>query len=243
MSITEIFHVLVIAHMTTGSVGLVSLWFPLLTVKGSRVHRLSGRVFVTSMLFTGTFATGISICTLIDPVSTHLHLMEHPEFGGAETIRAIFGWMMLYLAFLTINLAWYGWRCVKTKNNRAANRRWENLLSQAILLVLSVNCLVHGLEVGHPLVIGISFVGLATVATNLWFLYKPKLGRVDWLLEHIKGLVGAGISVYTAFFAFGAIRYLPEAALTPFLWAIPLVTGLAIIIYQQTTVRRKAARA
>ena len=73
----------------------------------------------------------------------------------------------------------------------------------------------------------------------MWFLYKPNAQKMDWLQEHIKGLVGAGISVYTAFFAFGALRFIPEAALTPFLWAIPLVTGLSIIFYQQFQVRRK----
>ena len=239
MSIVHAFEALVIAHMTTGSVGIVSVWFPILTKKGSLLHRRAGRIFVISMLVTGTFAIGISLCTLTAPIATHQHLVDHPEFGDAETIRTVFGWMMLYLAFLTINLAWYGWRCVKTKNDRAANRRSENLLSQAILLVLTINCLVHGWAIQQPLVIGISFVGLATVATNMWFLYKPNAQKMDWLQEHIKGLVGAGISVYTAYFAFGALRFIPEAALTPFLWAIPLVTGLSIIFYQQFQVRRK----
>jgi len=48
--------------------------------------------------------------------------------------------------------------------------------------------------------------------------------------------VGAGISVYTAFFAFGAVRFVPEIALTPGLWAIPLVTGLVLIVYHQRAV-------
>ena len=55
-------------------------------------------------------------------------------------------------------------------------------------------------------------------------------------------MVGAGISVYTAFFAFGAVRLLPELALTPGLWAIPLVTGLALIIYHQRAVMAPASR-
>jgi hypothetical protein len=55
-------------------------------------------------------------------------------------------------------------------------------------------------------------------------------------------LVGAGISVYTAFFAFGAVRLLPEIALTPGLWAIPLVTGLILIIYHQRAVMAPVRR-
>jgi hypothetical protein len=51
--------------------------------------------------------------------------------------------------------------------------------------------------------------------------------------------VGAGISVYTAFFAFGAVRLMPELALTPTLWAIPLVIGLSLIVYHQGVVTRQ----
>ncbi|WP_313588275.1 hypothetical protein, partial [Aquidulcibacter sp.] len=49
--------------------------------------------------------------------------------------------------------------------------------------------------------------------------------------------VGAGISVYTAFAAFGAVRVMPSIALHPGLWAIPLVTGLAIILYHHRQIR------
>jgi len=61
-----------------------------------------------------------------------------------------------------------------------------------------------------------------------------------WQLEHIKGLVGAGISVYTAFFAFGAVRYFPELALYPGYWAIPLVVGLALILWHWRVVIRRS---
>jgi hypothetical protein len=238
MLVVHVFETLVIAHILSGLVGLIALWIPIATKKGGRLHRKAGAVFVKSMLVTGTVAIGIATSTLIAPVETHPHLLDHPLFvGGAETIRAIFGWMMLYLAFLTINLARYGDRCVKDKVTRGRGP-WDSI-SQAVLFVLSVNCLVQGARVDMPLMIGISMVGLATVATNLWYLYKPKVKRYDWQLEHVKGLVGAGISVYTVFFAFGAVRFLPEMALTPFLWSLPLITGLAIILYQQFMIRRK----
>ena len=50
-------------------------------------------------------------------------------------------------------------------------------------------------------------------------------------------IVGAGISVYTAFAAFGAVRVMPSIALHPGLWAIPLVIGLAIILYHHHQIR------
>jgi uncharacterized membrane protein len=241
MLIVHIFDTLVIAHILSGLVGLASVWMPIISKKGGRLHRKAGAVFVKSMLVTGIVATGIATSTLIAPVETHPHLLDHPLFvGGRETIRAIFGWMMLYLAFLTVNLARFGDRCVKDKITRGRGP-WDTV-SQAVLFMLSVNCLVQGVLVEMSLMIGISMVGLATVGSNLWYLYKPKVRCYDWQLEHVKGLVGAGISVYTAFIAFGAVRFLPEIALTPLLWSLPLLVGLAIILYQQFMIRRKYSR-
>ena len=62
-------------------------------------------------------------------------------------------------------------------------------------------------------------------------------------LAQQKGLVGAGISVYTAFFAFGAVRLMPELALNPVLWSVPLITGLAIILYHWRRIGLQQRRA
>ena len=66
---------------------------------------------------------------------------------------------------------------------------------------------------------------------NLLFILGPRPGPLVWQKEHLKGLVGCGISVYTAFFAFGSVRILPELALHPVMWAIPLTTGVLMILY------------
>ena len=106
------------------------------------------------------------------------------------------------------------------------------------MTVVSANCFVRGVAAAEPMMMGISLVGFATVATNLWFIYKPQPLPTDRIKEHIKCLVGAGISVYTAFFAFGAVRFIPELALQPGLWAVPLIVGLTLIIYHQRVVTR-----
>jgi hypothetical protein len=222
----DLFHTLVASHIVVGSVGLVSFWVPVLSRKGGINHQKWGRVFTWSMLITGTLAVGISTCTLIAPLETH------PKIADQALVRGIFGWMMQYLAILTINLAWYGWLCVLNKSDRDNNREWRNLALQVLLTVVSINCFWQGWRIEQPLMMGVSMIGFATVATNLYYLYKPYPCPMDWQYEHIKALVGAGISVYTAFFAFGAVRTMPELALHPALWAVPLVTGLSIILYQ-----------
>ena len=233
MSYADVFHFFVACHIATGAVGLVAFWVPVLSKKGAKNHRLGGKVFTYMMLATGGFALCISTTTIIAPVETHPHLMAHADFGSAETIRGIFGWMMLYLAILTVNLAWYGWLAIRNKRDHSANREWKNMALQALLFAASLNCLYQGWLIEQPLMMGMSMVGFATVVTNLMFLRRQDPGRTEWLFEHIKALVGAGISVYTAFFAFGAVRFVPEIALTPALWSVPLVVGLSIIFYHR----------
>ncbi len=89
------------------------------------------------------FRHRISLCTLIDPLGTHPHLKD------AVFVRSIFGVMMLYLAILTVNLAWYGVQCVVNKRDHAANRRGLNLWLQPVLFSCGACCAIEGWRVGQ----------------------------------------------------------------------------------------------
>jgi hypothetical protein len=232
--VPRLFGAFVVLHIAFGSLGLLAFWIPVIGRKGGKTHRQWGRVFINTMLLTGAAAIGISLCTLLDPLGTH------PQLQNAEWIRGIFGWMMLGLAILTVNLAWYGWQCLRFKRDHLRHRNWRNLGLQGLLFIASLVCLFEALRIGEPLMFGMPAIGLATVATNLWFIWRDHPGHNEWLKEHIKGLVGAGISVYTAFFAFGAVRTFPALALHPGLWAIPLMVGLALIIFHRRAVDRSS---
>lgn len=238
MTVPDLFHAFVSFHIVAGGVGLIAFWVPVIAKKGGDIHRRAGRVFTWALLLAGSAAVGISICTLVDPMGTHPQLQSHAVFGDPQMVSAIFGWMMLGLAILTLNLAWHGWLCVLRRRDRIATREWRNLALQAATFVAATNCAWQGYVIGQPLMLGMSFIGWATVATNLFYLYRPRVGPLDWLKEHVKALVGAGISVYTAFFAFGAVRTFPALALHPILWAIPLTVGLSIILYQHRKIGR-----
>ncbi len=240
MSSLLLFKSLVAAHIVTGALGLISFWVPIVSRKGGPAHRKWGLRFTILMIATGSIAVGMSSSTIAAPMATHPQLVGHPEFGDPAIVTAIFGWMMLYLAVLTVNLAWYGWQCMLNQRQHRANLRWPNVSLQVLLTAASLQCAWQGWSTDLPMLMGISMIGFATVGTNLRFMLAREPGPRDWLLEHIKALVGAGISVYTAFFAFGAVRLMPELALTPALWSIPLVTGLALIVYHQRRVMRAA---
>lgn len=232
----RIFEALVVAHILTGSLGALTFWMPVLGAKGTKMHRLSGRVFVFTMLLTGTFAIGMSVLTLLEPMGTHPHLVGKFD---ADFVRGIFGWLMLHLGILTINLAWYGWLCARNRAQREPMREWRNLALQPLLLIAAINCAAQGWLINQPLMLGVSVIGIATVLTNVWFLYKPTPGAMDWLKEHVKALIGAGISVYTAFLAFGSVRAFPELALSPIMWAVPAAIGIAFILWHWRRIDRK----
>ncbi|MEO0400140.1 MAG: hypothetical protein AAF224_12050 [Pseudomonadota bacterium] len=243
MTFHDVFVGLVALHITTGAPGLLSFWIPVAAKKGGDRHRNWGRLFAMAMIATGISAMAMSSLTLMAPMETHPHLREHPEFSDPALVRAVFGWMMLFLAILTINLAWYGWRCAVNKRNHALNRTWPNFALQAVLFVAALNCAVQSILIGQTIMASVSIIGFATVGTNLWFMLKKTPAPMDWLMEHIKAVVGTGISVYTAFFAFGAVRMAPAWALTPALWSAPLIVGLGLILYHQNQVARRFRRA
>jgi hypothetical protein len=235
------FQVFLVIHIAAGATGLVAFWVPVAGRKGGTRHRRFGRVFTYCMLTVGCAAIGLSTATLIDPLGTHPHLATHAEFQDPALIRAVFGWMMLYLAILTINLTWYGWLAVRNGRQHQRNREWRNQVLQWVLLAAATNCAVQAWLAGVPLLAGMAVIGFATVATNWYFLWQDEPPPTLWLKEHIKALVGAGISVYTAFFAFGAVRVAPFLALNPVLWAIPLTVGLTLIFWHRWQVDRHAA--
>jgi hypothetical protein len=227
----DLFRVFVWGHLAAGAVGLVLFWVVgVFSRKGAPAHRRFGLVYVYCMLFTGTLAVGMSTLTLIDPMATHPHFVTHPVFRDEALVRALFGWMMQFLALLTISLAWHGWGAVRHKRQHAANRGPLNVFLNVIVILTALNTAVHGLLVQQPVMLGLPVVGVASGVTNLAFAFGNSPKRFAFLIEHVKALIGAGISAYTAFLAFGLVRLMPERVFSPVLWSLPLIVGLTLII-------------
>lgn len=233
---TTLFHPLVVAHIATGTVGLITLWVPIFSRKGSQSHKDWGTIFAWALLATGAIAVGIATCSLLAPLQTH------PFLDDAVMVRNIFGWMMLYLATMTVALAWYGVQCIRNRRDHRRHRNALTLALTALMFVTALNCFVRGLVAGEILMVGISIVGLAAGVLNTRFIFTDAPPPQEWIIQHSRGLVGAGISVYTAFLAFGAVNWVPAIALNPILWAVPCTLGIAYLLYHQFRITRMRAR-
>lgn len=226
------FKFFLIIHIVAGATGLLLFWVPVLGKKGGIPHRYWGKMFCWLMMLTASMAFSMGVCTLRDPVATHPKL----DMAPAMT-QAVFGWMMIYLAVLTVSLAWHGLEVVRNKRNHHRNKSFFAVSLQILVILLAVNCAWQGILIEQPLLLGMPIIGLASAATNLWFSFQNQPPAHAYLMEHVKALVGTGISVYTAFTAFGAVHLLPKAALSPITWSIPLVIGVGIIVYHWIRIR------
>ena len=220
-----LFHLVLAAHVGAGIAALTSFWGAVATRKGGIAHRRWGAIFAAAIYAAGYMALGMGLLSLRWP------LAMHPGLTDSALYRGLFGWMMIYLALLTISMTRYGLKMVANKRDHAANRHWTMVALQIAVLVAALNCAVHGLILRQPLMIGVSVIGFGTVLTYLYYMFRAAPARTDYIPEHLKAMVATGIAAYTAFLSVGLVEMFPAHAFNPLIWALPTVAGMGIIIW------------
>lgn len=220
-----IFKALLAAHIAVGVVGLVAFWGPVLTRKGTPRHRRWGFAFAYAMIITGVLAIGIASTSLLEPLTTH------PDFTDERVARALFGWMMLFLATFTVSLGYHTLATIRHKAQHVRLREPIGIFLQCAVITAAVNCAYQGVQVGQPLMMALPVVGIAAGVTSLHFIFNPAPSPVDYLMEHVKSGIGAGISAYNAFLSVGLVRLAPDHAFNPVVWAAPIVVGVGLIVF------------
>lgn len=222
-------------HVGAGIAALTSFWGAVATRKGGLRHRRWGRIFAAAIYAAGGSALAMGALSLRWP------LAMHPGLTDAALYRGLFGWMMLYLALLTISMTRYGLQMIANKRRHHANRHWTMVALQLAVLVAAVNCAWHGVVLRQPLMIGVSVIGFGTTLTYLWYMFQESPGRGDYIPEHLKAMVATGIAAYTAFLSVGLVEMFPAQAFNPAIWAVPTVIGMAIIIWFLRGLQPRAA--
>jgi hypothetical protein len=233
-----LFNLFLAVHVGAGVVALLTFWGAVATRKGGPAHRRWGRVFSAAIYLASAQALGMGALSVVWP------LAMHPQLTDAALYRGLFGWMMIYLGVLAISMTRYGLAMIANKTSHAANRHWSMVALQLAVLATGLNCLLHGIWLEQPLMIGISLLGFGTSTTYLHYMFRREVARGDYVPEHLKAMVACGIAAYTAFLSVGLVDLFPDQAFNPALWAVPTVLGMWIIIHHLriwgTPARRQA---
>ncbi len=220
-----LFHLFLAVHIGAGIVALTSFWGTIATRKGGPRHRYWGRVFSASIYVAGFQALGMGSLSVVWPTAMH------PQLTDDTLYRGLLGWMMIYLALLTMSMTRYGLQMIANKRNHDANRHWTMVALQLAVLVTGINCFAHGIILDQPLMVLVAALGFGTTLTYLWYIFKAARGPADYIPEHLKAMVATGMAAYTAFLSVGLIAHLPHLAFNPVLWAAPSVIGMMLIIH------------
>lgn len=189
-------------HIAAGTLALLVLWIPAVARKGSRLHRLSGRVAVGAWFVLG--ATGLA--------STLIKLALGEPFG-----KTLF---FAQLSVMTLSSALLGLQVARVHDGARGMRHL--IAVAALFLVVSVGSLAFGAAKGA--VVSIFFGGLGVMLAGqqlLMHLRPPELARA-WMLTHMGAMGAASIATVTAFSVTGS-RMLGLGTAAAVVWISPAV--------------------
>ena len=208
-------------HIFVGAISLITGLVAILSAKGKKKHRLSGKIYAYAM--TGVFITGIIVASF--------------QFNR----------FLFLIAFLSYYTVFSGVRILKLKQlHKQQKPKWYdwfagiiNTIANLVFVILGIYYgLTRGFDSGGALLsIGFGFGGLLLSYTNL----KPFVVRPDkayhWYLSHIGNMMGGYIATFTAFLSTIVSRY---DFMNPYLaFALPALIGVPILLYWLQNTEKK----
>ncbi|REL34318.1 hypothetical protein [Thalassotalea euphylliae] len=226
----SIYSVLLFLHIVVGSVSLITFWLPVIAKKGGHFHKRSGKWFEFGMLAVSLSGIAITLVVLFDPLA-----IKDPSssLSGAEADKLVwwsemFAWFLLMLSLLVLNSTRHSVLVLKCRENRLALRQWPHLLPILTMAVISPYVGYLGTKYSFVLLQVFSALCLVNSYQLLHYIFKPSIQPREWLIQHLRHIIGAGIGAYTAFFAFGGRQLLANIVSDQWqimFWVLPGVIG------------------
>lgn len=221
--------ILLYLHIAVGVVALMIFWIPVVGKKGSLNHKRYGLAYMWCMYTIAISATLMSIMVLLAPTYFKADMLAGARYPEAALNMVYGAWtLLLVLSLLTFNSVHQGRIALVTKTDRSYARKPYNVLVPIALLVAAAVLL--GMTIAGHLnaILGYVFSigGMISALQSLRYAFAKRVAPNAWLLEHLGSMLGSGIGVYTAFFAFGGrylLSHLGEWQLV--LWILPGVLG------------------
>ncbi len=231
-------------HITLGAVGLVVFWLPTLSKKGSSFHKRIGKIFVWTMFAISISGIIMSVLVLLDPVGVRVperNLSQAESFSLKQQSRevAVFLLMLSMLVFVNVKQSIL---VLKVKSERNLLKTPSALAPIVILLAMGIIVGIVGIIIIQPLFIMFSLLSIAISYGLLKYIFKKEIKQREWIIEHMGNILGVGIATYTAFFAFGGLRFFRQifgSGLQIIPWVLPSIIGVLAIIYFSKKYRKK----
>jgi uncharacterized membrane protein len=206
-------------HIAGGALGLVSMFVPLLTRKGSPVHRRFGKVFAIAMIVAGISGLAMSGAHLVAP-----------EAFGSDIARIRIGGLFLgTIGLLMLGAVQQMLRSLARKRQPASKATVLDIALPIALASAGAVTAFVGVIVGAPLLIGFGALGTLTAVGDLRFVLRPLQTPKAWWYQHMQGAMIAIISAVTAFTVFGGRRWLTALVPSELGWTLWVAPSLVLV--------------
>ncbi len=221
-----LYRVLWALHVLGGTVGLISMFVPLCSKKGSRLHRRAGTIFVVAML----------AATLSGVVMAASWILAPEAFATGESFaeRRTAGVFLATLGMLGTGGIQQMVRAVARKRQIAPNPSRLDLAWPAASIAVGLGAALVGLARANWLIVVFATLTIATSIGSLRFSLRPLPTPKSWWYQHMQGAMGSMLTAITAFVVFGGSRWVLAwipAGLSWLPWIAPsalLVPGFAV---------------
>jgi hypothetical protein len=192
-------------HIALGVIALFLFWIPMLSRKGSTVHRSSGRYYGHIMKAVALSGIAMTALVWLDPIATKgTGLMVDGKISQGKLdflmLINLFLFLLSLLTWVTIRHATGSLLC---KQNRDPLKHWTYQAPVWLLTAVAPYAAWQGFVFNMPLVIVFSAISIVSCIGILNYLHTKTVAANRWLIEHAAAMLGSGIAAYTAFFAFG----------------------------------------
>lgn len=199
-------------HIALGAIALLLFWLPIIARKGGKLHISAGKAFYLIMLIVSGSGIIMSLIGLADPVGIYVNSkpLSSEQIEGMMRWRIPFTYFLLLLSLLTWVTVRHAIGVLRAKANRSMLRSWRYQGPVLLMFPSAVFVGIQGISIGMPLLIIFAAVSFFTATTISLYVYRATVAPRAWIIEHFGSIVGAGIAVYTAFFAAGGRRVLSQ---------------------------------
>jgi uncharacterized membrane protein len=213
----EAFSLFRFVHIAAGFLALFLFWIPLVTKKGGQVHNRTGWVYVMAM-------------SLVSISAFYMGMYRVLFDDSADATRVSFSWFLIFISILSGASCWYGIRVLRFKKRKERHRSLVDLFVSGLLLGSGVAIGLYGFTIGTPLITYFPILGIFLGGSQLYYWLQKPVKKMHWLFEHLSGMIACSISTVTAFTVFGAPRLLNIPSTSLFLWLLPTMVLVPILI-------------